>query len=229
MAEDKTIYWMKKKKDFYKRHDIRILLAYPEGYAYYVFLDMIMSESIDHGGELRFSETKPFDAPKLSLMCGMPEKIVRGALNVLCALEIIEIYEDGTIYIPYVAENAGSESESAERVRRHRERKKAQGNDDVTKCNDDVTQGNDDVTKCNAEIELEIEKELDIDDLTIIDKLTPREQKDLRNRCHSKAEFDQYMRFADHQVKHRNEPSPISDWFQYVKQIGVYGGFIADG
>ena len=79
------------------------------------------------------------------------------------------------------------------------------------------------------EKELEIEKELDIDDLTILNKLTPREQKDLRNRCHSKAEFDQYMRFADHQVKHRNEPSPISDWFQYVKQIGVNGGFIADG
>ena len=106
MAEDKTIFWMKKKKDFYKRHDIRILLAYPEGYAYYVFLDMIMSESIDHGGELRFSETKAFDAPKLALMCGMPEETVSDALKVLQDLEIIEIYDDGTIYIPYVAENA---------------------------------------------------------------------------------------------------------------------------
>ena len=133
MAEDKTIYWMKKKKDFYKRHDIRILLAYPEGYAYYVFLDMIMSESIDHGGELRFSETKPFDAPKLSIMCGMSEATVADALKVLQDLEIIEIYDDGTIYIPYVAENAGSESDSAERVRKHRERKKLQSNADVGK------------------------------------------------------------------------------------------------
>ena len=224
MAEDKAIYWMKKRKDFYKRHDIRILLAYPDGYAYYVFLDMIMSESIDHGGELRFSETKPFDAPKLSLMCGMPENIVSDALKVFQDLEIIEILEDGTIYIPYVAENAGSESESAERVRRHRERKKLQSNADVTEESYSVT-------KCNTEkeIELEIEKELDIDDLSLLDRLTAREKKDLKSACGGSKGFDRLMRYADYQVKHRNELSPISDYFQYVKQIGVNGGFIADG
>lgn len=82
----------------------------------------------------------------------------------------------------------------------------------------------------NEDVDVNVNVDVDvIDDLSITNKLTAREQRKLAKECGSMATYFQLMRFADHQVKHRNEPSPISDYFQYVKQIGVNGGFIADG
>lgn len=80
----------------------------------------------------------------------------------------------------------------------------------------------------NEDVDVNVDVDV-IDDLSITNKLTAREQRKLAKECGSMASYFQLMRFADHQVKHRNEPSPISDYFQYVKQIGVNGGFITDG
>lgn len=80
----------------------------------------------------------------------------------------------------------------------------------------------------NEDVNVDVNVDV-IDDLTILNQLTAREQKDLKKECGSGRTFNQLLRYAGYQIQHRNEPSPISDWFQYVKQIGVNGGFITDG
>ena len=58
MAEQKY-YWLKLKRDFFKRHDIRIIEAMPNGKDYILFYLKLLCESVDHEGNLRFSEQIP--------------------------------------------------------------------------------------------------------------------------------------------------------------------------
>ena len=67
MAESK-FYWLKLKKDFFKRHDIRIVESMPNGKDYILFYMKLLLESVDHEGALRFSETVPYDENMLAVV-----------------------------------------------------------------------------------------------------------------------------------------------------------------
>ena len=140
------LYWMKLKKDFFKRHDIQVIEAMPNGKDYVLFYLKLLCESLDHEGNLRFSDTIPYNEDMLSAITHTNIDIVRSAMNLLIQLGLVEIFDDKTIYMSEVEKFIGSESDSAERVRKHRALKAPETgkalprNADVTKCNADVTQ-----------------------------------------------------------------------------------------
>lgn len=153
MAEkDKKYYWLKLKRDFFKRHDIKVIEHMPNGEKYLIFYLKLLLESIDHEGALRFSEKIPYDVDKLSIVMDTEKDIVKDAMKLLVDLDMMDIHEDQTIYMKEVENHIGSESWSAERVRRHRSNKKAlQGNTGVTQCNEEI--------ELEKEIDIELEKE----------------------------------------------------------------------
>ena len=63
-------YWLKLKKDFFKRHDIRILESMPDGHISVLFYLKLMLESVDHEGELRFSEKTAY---QMANPCPLPQ------------------------------------------------------------------------------------------------------------------------------------------------------------
>ena len=156
---DKKFYWLKLKKDFFKRHDIRIVEAMPNGKDYILFYLKMLLESIDHEGQLRFSETIPYNEEMLSIVTNTNVDIVHRAMEIFIELNMVDVYDDKTIYMTEVQSLIGSaaDNDNANRVRRCREKKKQlllqNVTDDVTKCNE---------SKSNS-IELEKEKELDAD------------------------------------------------------------------
>ena len=150
MAEAKKFYWLKLKRDFFKRHDIRIIEEMPNGKDYVLFYLKLLLESIDHEGSLRFSDTIPYNEQMLSVVTNTNVDIVRAAMKLFTELKLMEVLDDATIYMAEVNNMIGSESWSAERVRRFRQRQQA------LLCNGDVT-------SCNEEIEEEIKKDLDTD------------------------------------------------------------------
>ena len=150
MADSKKFYWLKLKRDFFKRHDIRIIEEMPNGKDYVLFYLKLLLESIDHEGSLRFSDTIPYNEQMLSVITNTNVDIVRRALEIFTGLKLIEIFDDQTIYMGEVEKMIGSESWSAERVRRFRDKQKA------LLCNGDVT-------SCNEEKEIEIKKDIDTD------------------------------------------------------------------
>ena len=146
----KKYYWLKLKKDFFKRHDIRIIEEMPNGKDYILFYLKMLLESIDHEGALRFSETIPYNEQMLSVITNTNIDIVKSAMAIFVELQMIEVFDDSTIYMNEVQKLIGSETAGAERVRNHREKQKAlQCNTDVTKCN----------TEKEKEKELDTEKE----------------------------------------------------------------------
>ena len=156
---EKKFYWLKLKKDFFKRHDIKIIEDMENGKDYILFYLKLLCESVDHNGSLRFSDTIPYSEKMLSTITGTNIDIVRSAMKVFTSLEMIEILDDQTIYMREVEKMIGGESDSAERVRRHRALKEAQSlqcNGVVTICNTDI-----DIEK---DIDKEQEKEVYADE-----------------------------------------------------------------
>ena len=147
---DKKYYWLKLKRDFFKRHDIRIIEEMPNGKEYILFYLKLLLESIDHEGALRFSETVPYNEQMLSVITNTNIDIVRSAMKMFIELKMMDILDDKTIFMAEVEKLIGSEAWSTERSRRCREKKK------LLQCNTDAT-------SCNEEIDIEIEKDIEID------------------------------------------------------------------
>lgn len=146
MADSKKYYWLKLKRDFFKRHDIRIIEEMSNGKDYILFYLKLLLESIDHEGMLRFSDAIPYNEQMLSVVTNTNVDIVRSAMKIFIELNMMDIFDDQTIYMAEVDKLIGSETKSAERVRKHRE------NQRLLQCNASVT-------NCNTEIEKETEKE----------------------------------------------------------------------
>ncbi len=142
-TEPKKYYWLKLKRDFFKRHDIQIIESMPNGKDYILFYLKLLLESIDHEGALRFSDAIPYNEQMLSVITNTNIDIVRSAMKVFAELNMLEVFDDETIFMTEVSKLIGSETAGAERVRRLREKQKA------LQCNADVT-------KCNTEIEIDI-------------------------------------------------------------------------
>ena len=98
MADGK-FYWLKLKRDFFKRHDIQIIEDMPNGKEYILFYLKLLCESVDHDGNLRFSEQIPYNENMLATITRTNVDIVRAAIQVFTGLNFIEILSDKTIVV----------------------------------------------------------------------------------------------------------------------------------
>lgn len=148
---EKKYYWLKLKSDFFKRHDVKIIEAMDNGKEYVLFYLKLLLESISHEGRLRFSDTIPYNEKMLATITDTNIDIVRTALQVFRELNLMDVLDDKTLYMSEVARMIGSESASAERMRRSREKNRP------SQCDTLVTNCDTDVQNCCTEIEKDIE------------------------------------------------------------------------
>ena len=144
MAE--KYYWLKLKRDFFKRHDIRIVEEMPNGKDYVLFYLKLLLESIDHEGNLRFSDTIPYNEHMLSVVTNTNVDVVRSAMKLFVDLKMMDILDDQTIYMSDVEKYIGSETKWAEKKRLQRAKE-----DNVPLLS----------SKCPTEIEKDEEKDKD--------------------------------------------------------------------
>lgn len=143
-------YWLKLKRDFFKRHDIQIIESMPNGKDYVLFYLKLMVESIDHDGALRFSDTIPYNEQMLSVVTNTNIDTVRSAIKLLTELGIIEIMDDQTLYLKEVKSLIGSQTISAEKKQIQRQNRIAE------------IEGGQKVENCPPEKELELDSLLKI-------------------------------------------------------------------
>lgn len=175
----KKYYWLKLKRDFFKRHDIRIIEEMPNGKDYILFYLKLLLESIDHEGNLRFSDAIPYNEQMLSVVTNTNVDIVKAAMNLFIELNMIEVFDDQTIYMNEVEKLIGSETASAERVRRHRlATQSPSGN--ALQCNTNVTTSNNYVTQSKSKSK-EKDKELDLESDVDVGEADTGNDKDVDN------------------------------------------------
>ena len=123
---DGKFYWLKLKRDFFKRHDIRIIESMPNGKEYILFYLKLLCESVDHEGNLRFSERIPYSEDMLATITNTNVDIVRSAIKVFTELSMMEIMDDGTYFMAEVERMIGSavDNGNANRQRRFREKQR---------------------------------------------------------------------------------------------------------
>lgn len=163
MAE--KYYWLKLKRDFFKRHDIRIIEAMPNGKDYILFYLKLLCESVDHNGNLRFNELIPYSDEMLATITDTNIDIVRTAIKIFTELHMMEILDDGTYFMSEVEKMLGFETTWAEKKRAYREKMKNEDNvlDMSSICPQPVLTMSDKSKSKNKSIEKEIDKEIDID------------------------------------------------------------------
>lgn len=157
---NKKFFWIKLKQDFFNDPYIKLLRRMAGGDTYtIIYLEMLV-KSASTDGMLYFQGAGQDIAEELSLILDENVEDVRALLAYLEAKKLIthpEIKED--VFLVASADLTGSETDSAIRVRKFRERQQAkalQSNTYVTNCNDKL-----EIDK-ETETDLDIDKELDI-------------------------------------------------------------------
>ena len=151
MSESNKYFWLKLKRDFFKRHDIQIIEAMPNGKDYILFYLKLLCESVDHEGNLRFSDQIPYNDQMLATITNTNIDIVRSAIKIFSELKMMELLDDGTLFMNETQKILGCETEWA---RKKREYRQGQIEDKKGQCPPIVRQ--------EIEIEKEIELEKDI-------------------------------------------------------------------
>ena len=114
-------YWLKLHRGFFTRHDSRIIESQENGEKYLNFYLKLLCESIDHEGRLRFSDAIPYDEHMLATITNTDVDTVRSAVKLLMQLQLIEKYDDDTLYMTQVADMIGSETGWASKKRDQRQ------------------------------------------------------------------------------------------------------------
>jgi predicted phage replisome organizer len=171
--DKKKYYWLKLKDNFFDCDDIKIIKNQENGSDYIIFWQQLLLKAITSKeiGILRYKDTIPYTPDILATVTDTNIDIVKGALTLFKKLGMIDITENGDIIIDEIIhELIGSETYSAERKRKYRE--KLHSEEIVPKLSQ------------NCPLELEREKETDID--TDIKKEKEKEKKDTHSNSFSK-------------------------------------------
>ena len=152
MTTQKKYFWLKLKEDFFKTREIKKLRLVAGGDTFTIIYLKMQLLSIKKGGVIEYEETEGSFEEQLSLELDEKIENVKLTLMYLQSNKLIENVSESEFLLIKVPESIGSESDSAERVRRFRDKKQLL-----------ALRGNNEVTNSNTEIEKEIYKEKDID------------------------------------------------------------------
>ena len=234
---DKKYYWLRLQKDFFKRHDIRIVESMPNGKDYILFYLKVICESANHGGNLRFSETIPYSEEMLATITNTNVDVVRNAIKIFQELNMIEVLDNGTYFMHEVQNMVGYETEWAIKKREYRKKVNAQnvlqsennaikalkgGQYEDNVLNVRTNKGQCPKKEDNVRQEKEIEKEIDINNNIYIaqsDKITheptPIEPSVITITLNDKSEYPIYQSMIDEW----NELYPNVDVLQELRKM----------
>jgi predicted phage replisome organizer len=156
MSENKKYYWLKLNSDFFDQKEIKKLRTIAGGDTYTIIYLKLQLLSLQHGGKLYFESIGSNFIDEMALTIDESIDNVEITINYLMLHKLIEQGEENEFVMPKAMLSIGKESESIERVRKHREKNKRLSVTSNVTCNADVT-------KCNIEIEKEIDIEIDIE------------------------------------------------------------------
>ena len=144
MADNKKYYYLKLKENFFESDEAIILESMPDGYIYSNILLKLYLRSLKNNGLLMFNDLIPYNAQMLATITRHQVGTVEKAIQIFQQLKLIEILDNGAIYMSNIQNFVGKSSTNADRMRLQRAKQK----ESVQMLN-----------KCAPEIE--IEKEID--------------------------------------------------------------------
>ncbi|WP_297136053.1 phage replisome organizer N-terminal domain-containing protein [Terrisporobacter sp.] len=181
MTKAKKYYWLKLKEDFFEDDTISWIEEQENGKDYCLFYLKLCLKSLKTDGLLiRNVGTMlvPYDVKQLSKITNTDTDTVRVAMELFKNIGLIEILENGEIYLNQLQNMVGSETSKAQLMRNKREKDKekkllSEGNNVTTELPSSYLNEE----NCYTEIEQEKEKEQEIDLETEKDIETEQQQE----------------------------------------------------
>lgn len=122
MADDKKYYYLKLKDDFFNDDAMIILQGMPDGYIYSDILMKLYLRSLKNQGKLMFNDLIPYTPEILAQLVNHQIGTVEKALHIFENLGLIEILDNGAIFMLNIQNFIGKSSTEADRKREYRAR-----------------------------------------------------------------------------------------------------------
>ena len=155
MADNKRYYYMRLKESFFDDDAIKILEAMPDGYLYSNILLKLYLKSLKFNGRLMYNERIPYNASVLATLTNHSVGVIEKALDIFEQLGLIEVLDNGAIYMLDIQNYIGKSTTEADRKRDYRNRIE----EEKKIISGQMSGQNSD--KSTPEIEIEIEKDIE--------------------------------------------------------------------
>lgn len=156
MADDKKYYYLKLKDNFFDSDAMIILESMQDGYMYSNILLKLYLRSLKFQGRLMFNEKIPYNSTVLAQVTRHNVGVIEKAFNIFQELGLIEVLDNGAIYMLDIQNFIGESSTEADRKREYRLRIEVE-KDRVGQMSGQISD------KYPPKIEIEKELELDKD------------------------------------------------------------------
>ena len=124
MADNRKYYYLKLKEGFFESEEIKILESMKDGYMYSNILLKLYLKSLRNEGRLMYRNVIPYTPEILATLVGHQVGTVEKALEIFRKLELIEILDNGAIYMMDIQNFIGKSSTEADRQREYYNRVK---------------------------------------------------------------------------------------------------------
>lgn len=158
MSDNKKYYYLRLKDNFFDSDELKILESMKDGYLYSNILLKLYLRSLKNDGKLVVNERIPYNAEMLASVTGHQVGTIKQALSMFKELGLIEVLENGAIYMLDIQNFIGKGSTEADRQRLYDRRiseERKQNKLTQSRNLEEICK------KSTPEIEKELEKELD--------------------------------------------------------------------
>lgn len=156
MSDNKKYYYLRLKDNFFDSDELKILESMKDGYLYSNILLKLYLRSLKNDGKLVVNERIPYSADMLASVTGHQVGTIKQALSIFKDLGLIDVLDNGAIYMLDIQNFIGKGSSEADRKREYRQRIET----DRTNVQTNLRQISD---KSTPEIEIELEKDIEIE------------------------------------------------------------------
>ena len=160
MSDNKKYYYLRLKDNFFDSDELKILESMKDGYLYSNILLKLYLRSLKNDGKLVVNERIPYNAEMLASVTGHQVGTIKQALSMFKELGLIEVLENGAIYMLDIQNFIGKGSTEADRQRIYDRRiseERKQNKLTQSRNLEEICK------KSTPEIEIELEKDIEID------------------------------------------------------------------
>ena len=120
MSDNIKYYYMRLKENFFDTNDILVLESLQDGYLYSNILLKLYLRSLKDDGKLMFNNRIPYNPQMIATITRHQVGTVEKALSYFKEMGLIEVLDNGAIYMLDIQTYIGKTSTEAERIKRFR-------------------------------------------------------------------------------------------------------------
>jgi len=122
MSDCKKYYYLKIKEDFFESEDIKILQTLDDGYLFSDILMKLYLKSLKNNGKLMFKDHIPYNPKMIATVTNHSVSVVEKALKIFREMSLIEVLDNGAIFMLDIQNFIGQSSSEGDRKREYRRR-----------------------------------------------------------------------------------------------------------